>query len=97
VGCLCQDCRRFHGVANRYQFILGIAFRAMGVSLTNDVLGAVGKGLVNKIMAVAGRTRNGYKNISVFHKPRISAYPQRISRPDQGHQLFESHNVVLSF
>jgi hypothetical protein len=49
------------------------------MSLADDVLGAVGKGLVNEVVAVAGSALNSDEDIAVFHKPRIRSNPQRIS------------------
>ncbi|MBA7714374.1 hypothetical protein ES703_123396 [subsurface metagenome] len=58
--------------------MLRIAYWVLRILLTDDVFGAVGKGLVDEVVAVVNSTFNSYEDITVTDGTRIDTNTRRV-------------------
>jgi len=82
AGSLRENCRRLCCIIDDYRFVSAIAYRVLPIPLRDDVPGAVGKGLLDKVMAVVSCAFDRDENISVLNEPRIGTNTQAIFPPD---------------
>jgi hypothetical protein len=68
---LCEEGCCFYGIINDYYVSIILSASIRG-GLADDIFGAVGKGLVNEIVSIAGGAFNGHKDITICDRAGIN-------------------------